>query len=246
MSAARGRAPGARALNGYTTCISLAGCILLLWSLREARTALPGLLLFVALGIAAELTTSEGIMPQIAFSLSSTVAYATAVGLGHLSAALVGAVGGLATTLIKAEADRREGRKRGASLARRAMFNVAALSLAPAAGGAVYVLLGGTVGGLLGVRDALPLVAGAACAELVNGVIVVGAVSLQTGQPAWRLWRQSVSWALPMNVLGLAVGGGGLAMGYRIAGVVGVAVFSLPLALTIYAFRLYVTQTKVQ
>jgi signal transduction histidine kinase len=49
-----------------------------------------------------------------------------------------------------------------------------------------------------------------------------------------------------MNILGMIVGGGGLALGYQIAGVLGLAVFFLPIALTIYACRLYIAQTKAQ
>jgi two-component sensor histidine kinase len=44
----------------------------------------------------------------------------------------------------------------------------------------------------------------------------------------------------------MLVGGGGLALGYQIAGILGLVVFFLPLALTIYAFQLYVRQAKSQ
>jgi signal transduction histidine kinase len=82
--------------------------------------------------------------------------------------------------------------------------------------------------------------------EVVNAGLVVGVISLQTGQPAFQIWRQNVSWATPMNLLSMVVGGGGLALGYQIAGILGLGVFFLPLVLTIYAFRLYVRQTKDQ
>jgi signal transduction histidine kinase len=82
--------------------------------------------------------------------------------------------------------------------------------------------------------------------ELVNAGLVVGVVSLQTRQPALKIWRHNVSWIAPMNVLSMVVGGGGLALGYEIAGILGVGVFFLPLAFTIYATRLYVGQTKGQ
>ena len=49
-----------------------------------------------------------------------------------------------------------------------------------------------------------------------------------------------------MNVLGMVLGGGGLALCYQIASILGVGVFFLPVALTIYAYRLYVRQTKAQ
>jgi hypothetical protein len=81
---------------------------------------------------------------------------------------------------------------------------------------------------------------------MINAGLIIGVVSLQTGRPALEIWRQNASWATPMAILSMVVGGGALARGYQIAGVLGVAVFFLPLILTFYAFRLYVSQTKAQ
>jgi signal transduction histidine kinase len=44
----------------------------------------------------------------------------------------------------------------------------------------------------------------------------------------------------------MVLGGGGMALGYQIAGILGAGVFFLPLVLTIYAYRLYTAQTKAQ
>jgi signal transduction histidine kinase len=82
--------------------------------------------------------------------------------------------------------------------------------------------------------------------EFLNSLLVVGAVALQIRRPVLQIWKQNVSWATPIGILGMIIGGGGLALGYQIAGVLGLAVFFLPSALTIYAFRLYVSQTKTQ
>ncbi len=90
----------------------------------------------------------------------------------------------------------------------------------------------------------MPLALAAIIVEFVNSGLVVGAVALQTGRSPWRVWRQNVSWAIPMTVLSIALGGGGLAFAYQIAGVLGLAIFFLPIALTTYAYRLYVRQTK--
>jgi signal transduction histidine kinase len=90
------------------------------------------------------------------------------------------------------------------------------------------------------------MVGAAVCAEFANAALVVGAVSLQTGKPALPIWRQNVSWATPMNIASMVVGGGGLALGYQLAGLLGAGVFFLPILLTIYAFNLYVRQTKTQ
>jgi signal transduction histidine kinase len=115
----------------------------------------------------------------------------------------------------------------------------------PVAGG-VYVLAGGTIGEVALLSNLLPMVLAAATYEFVNAGLIIGVVSLQTGQPALRIWRQNLSWSTPMAIVSMVVGGGAMAMGYQIAGVLGVAVFFLPLVLTFYAFRLYVSQTKAQ
>jgi signal transduction histidine kinase len=51
---------------------------------------------------------------------------------------------------------------------------------------------------------------------------------------------------MPLEILSMVVGGGGLAFGYEIAGFVGIVVFFLPNIMTFYAFRLYISQTKSQ
>jgi signal transduction histidine kinase len=107
-------------------------------------------------------------------------------------------------------------------------------------------LLNGRVGEVALWSNLLPMAFTAATIEFLNAALVVGAVSLQTGQPAFEIWKRNVSWAIPMNILGMIVGGGGLALGYQIANVLGLVVFFLPIALAIYAFRLYVAQTKAQ
>jgi hypothetical protein len=88
------------------------------------------------------------------------------------------------------------------------------------------------------------MVLAAVCVEFVNAGLVIGVVCLQTGKPPLEVWRQNVSWASPMNILTMVVGGGGMALAYQVAGLLGAAVFTLPVVLTIYAYRLYVKQVK--
>jgi signal transduction histidine kinase len=123
---------------------------------------------------------------------------------------------------------------------------MAALGSANAVGGLIFLACGGTVGNIVSLSDLLPALVAATCIEFANAAVVVGVVSLQTRQPAWAVWRQNVSWAVPINILTMAVGGGGLALGYQIAGIMGLSVFLLPIAMVIYAFGLYVRQTKGQ
>jgi signal transduction histidine kinase len=149
--------------------------------------------------------------------------------------------GGLALTLV---ATKRRTKPSRSTLWERTFFNMAAMGLAVPAAGGVYLLSGGRIGQVALVSNLLPTVLAAVTFEMVNAGIVVVVLSLRTGQPAFQIWRQNMSWASPMNILSMVVGGGGLAMGYQIAGVLGAAVFFLPLISTIYAYRLYVVQTK--
>ena len=233
-------------LQVYTACVSGLGVALLLWSLSQLPSFPHGVLLFMGLVVIAEWTTSEVFAPQMVFSMSSAVTFATLLLFGPLTAALVAMVGGLVITLMNDIADRRQGRPSGAPFLQRVLFNIAALGLAVAVAGEIYVLSGGRVGEVALLSNLLPMVLAATAAEIVNAVLIVGVVALQTGKSVLQIWRQNVSWAVPMNVLGMIVGGGGLALGYQIAGILGVGVFFLPIVLTIYAFRLYVAQTKTQ
>ncbi len=237
------RRPGPLVL--YTSCVSALGVALCLLALSEVRNSFPTILLFLGLVIIAEVTTSEVFLPQISFSTSSAVIFATMLVLGPLPAALVAMVGGLVTSVAANVVYRRQSRSL-APLLQRGLFNMAAYGLSAAAGGAVYVLLGGTVGEVRLLTNLVPMVLAAVTNETTNAALVVGAVAIQTSQRPFRIWKENASWAAPMNVLSMLIGGGGLALGYQIAGILGLIVFFLPLALTIYAFRLYVQRAKSQ
>jgi two-component sensor histidine kinase len=227
----------------YTSLVTALGLALLIWSLIRLPAALPEWFLFLGLIIIAELTSSEAIAPQMLFSVSSAVAVATLLLFGPLAAALAYMIGGMVITLA---ADRLKIRSSRAPLAQRILFNMAARGLSISAAGGIYLLLGGTVGEVALVANLLPLVVAALTNELANAALVIGAVSLQTGQPALEVFRHNVSWAVPIDILVMTVGGAGLAIGYQIAGLLAVAVFFMPLVLTIYSFRMYVARTRAQ
>jgi two-component sensor histidine kinase len=233
-------------LQVYTLAVSAIGLLLNAIALATMGGDVIHLWLFAVLVIIAESTTSEVIAPQMTFSMSTAVAFACIPLFGPLSASLIASIGGLTTTAVKTYADRRQGRRAAVPFAQRALFNMAAHGLSIAAAGWVYQVLGGDIDNVVLATNLMPLIAASITLELLNAAIVVIAVSLQIRQPAFTIWRQNVSWALPINILALVLGGGGLAMGYETTGPVGAAVFFLPVATTIYAFRLYAERTKEQ
>ncbi len=242
-----GRTPRVDPVLIYTLCVSGLGLALFLWSLGHISSFSPDFLLLFGLCVVAELTTSSSLMPQMLFSMSSAVTFATLFLFGPLPATLVAMAGGVAITLVADMANRRRDRPRdGSALLQRVLFNMAALGLSAAASGGVYVVSGGRVGEVALLSNLLPMVLAVASNEIVNAVLVIGVVSLQTGRPPFQIWRQSVSWVVPISILSMAIGGAGLALGHQLAGPLGLGVFFLPLALTIYASRSDVRQTKNQ
>ncbi|GAB4540141.1 MAG: hypothetical protein Kow0063_29640 [Anaerolineae bacterium] len=227
----------------YVAGISALGIVLLLWSLTSLTPSDASVLLFIALAIVAELTTSESFAPQLFFSMSSAVTFASLLLFGSLPTVLVAMTGGFVSTLVM---DRRRARSGRAPLVQRILFNMAAFGLPVLIAGVAYLWAGGTFGEVALLSNLLPMVLGAAANELVNAVLIIAIVSLQTGRSALKIWRENYSWAMPMSVLSMVVGGGALAVGYQIAGLLGVAAFFMPLVLTAYAFRLYVSQSKAQ
>jgi signal transduction histidine kinase len=234
-----GRTPRLEPFQIYVACVSGLGVALFFWSLTHVTSSAAAVLLFIGLVIVADLTTSENLAPQLTFSMDSAVTFATLFTLGPLAAILVATIGGMVSTLVMPRSGR-------SPLLQRAFFNMAGFGLPVPVAGGIYLLFGGRIGEVALLSNLLPMVLAAISFEVVNAGLVVGVVSLQTRQPALKIWRHNVSWIAPMNVLSMVVGGGGVALGYEIAGILGVGVFFLPLAFTIYATRLYVGQTKSQ
>lgn len=230
----------------YIGCISGLGAALLVWSLLHISSADPGIFLFIALTVLGEFTTGATIAPQLSFSIASSVTFAALLLYGPLPAVVPAMIGGFVSTAVRTHMDRRHGRPRGAPFWQRAPFNMAALGLPAAFAGVIYRLSGGTGGEVASFLNLFPAALAALCCEALNEAVIVVVVSLQTHKPLFQVWRQSVSWAVPISVLGMIVGGGGLALGYEIAGLLGAGVFFLPIMLTMYSFNLYVGQTKAQ
>ena len=234
-------------LHIYTGCISGAGMVLLIWSFSQSASHWPHLLLFIAFVTLAELTTSEVFTSQIAFSISSAIIFATLLLFGPFPAAVIAMVSGLAATLI-IDLSRKRLPQPGSAppFLQRVLFNMATLGLSIGVAGGIYLLSGGQIGHFDLLTNLIPIALSAVVAELLNALFVIGAVSLQIKQSPLQVWQQNISWAVPINILAMIIGGTSLAIGYQLAGFLGLLVFTLPIVLTIYAFRLYVRQTKAQ
>lgn len=228
----------------YTTCVSASGVLLLLAALDSPSAHAPDALMFVGLVVLAEFASSVLLAAQMVFSMSAAVTFAMLLLFGPLPAVVGSMAGSIAVTFVTCVKDLRAGRSRSTSLARQALFNMGALGVSVFVAGLVYLALRGITGETEVLSNMLPLALAAISSELLNGALVVHAVALHSSRRPMEVWRETVSWAVPTNILTMTLGGAGLALAYQTVGIVGVAVYSLPIALTVYAFRLYVVKTK--
>ena len=79
----------------------------------------------------------------------------------------------------------------------------------------------------------------------VNQWLLIGVLRLQHGPTfnIWEMWRTD-RWSAQIDILLMAVGGGLLAFAMQHYDWLGVIIFFLPIALSAYAFRLYIRQMQ--
>ena len=202
----------------------------------------PGaLVIFCALIAAAEWTSLTLVEGQIFVSISSAVSFAAALIFPPINAGLVGAIGGIASALIHARRKKHDRRRASEVL----IFNAGMYALVTIVGAFVFQSVhNGPLMDTVAFGDLPLVVVAAASDDLVNAAALVVMITLQTRQKPFSIWRENFAWAAPMNIATMAVGGGALAVGFNALGYTGLAVFFLPIFLSAYAFRAYITRTQ--
>lgn len=237
----------ARWVPFYTGAVALVGALVFAVALAEPPKDHVGLLIFLLFAVGAEMFSVELFRGTRGsrVSVSAIIATASILSFGPLAGALTHMVSGITAPLVSALTSRgQEGQKR-ASLFQRVAFNAGMLVVATAVAGWVYILTGGVIGKTASARNVLPLILSVGADQLANIAILIGVLTLQTGERPLQIWRKNFAWGMPITVIGGVVGGGALAMAYQMFGVFGVLVFLLPVAAIGYSFRLYIANTRV-
>jgi MFS family permease len=125
---------------------------------------------------------------------------------------------------------------------RKAAFNFGSFALSAFAAGELYRLIGGmTPPSAIGpTLVAVALSAGAYF--LVNTSLTAVAIAMSEGQNVVSVWRTNYSW-MPVNFGATAVQGAALALAYQALGLFGVFVFTVPLCVAWFSFRLYMAKS---
>ena len=216
----------------YATTVALVGAVCVAQAARSA--SLDGvdlLMLAILLGLAAVtqrmpvfLFRSSAISISFAAVIASYVLYGTGIAVAvALAQASVNAFTPKRKPLVKAA------------------FNAGSLATSAFVAGELYALLAPARGDIAATLIGVGL--SAAGYFLVNTSLTAGVIALSERQTFFGVWRTNYSW-MPVNFLATAAQGAALALASQALGVFGVLVFTLPLAVAWYSFRLYMSKSS--
>ena len=223
-----------RALEFYVSLVAALGLAALLWSLRTLRLD-PVDPLMLALLVALASATQR--MPVFLFRSSAiSVSFAAVIAAYVLYGTPVGVLVSLAQAAVNAVTPTRKP-------LRKAAFNLGSLASAAYLGGETYRLVGGQVPpGDIALT--LLAVAVSGCSYfLANTALTAGAIALSERRAFFEVWRANYSW-MPLNFLATTAQGAALALASQALGVFGLIVFTLPLAVAWYSFKLYMAKSS--
>jgi len=125
---------------------------------------------------------------------------------------------------------------------RKAAFNFGSFALSAFAAGELYRLAGGVTPPTAIGPTLLAVALSAGAYFLVNTSLTAVAIASSEGQNVVSVWRTNYSW-MPVNFGATAVQGAALALAYQALGLFGVFVFTVPLCVAWFSFRLYMTKS---
>jgi signal transduction histidine kinase len=199
-------------------------------------------LLILALAAFSELTTTIVSTPErgIGFEVGTAVSMALIPLFGPGAAAVSAAVCTLVVWFIKI-GNRTAWRGNWEPLA----FNAGMHSIAIYAAGLVFIYFQTLLGTDTLYGQMVPWIVAAVLYDQLNFAMLTTIICLKQGPRVnpLAMWQENL-WAAPINIMILAVGGGTLALAVEQFGVVGIIIFFMPIVLSAYAFRLYVSQMQ--
>ena len=122
-------------------------------------------------------------------------------------------------------------------------FNTGNLAASAYAAGTVYMLAGGVTRPTDIVGTLVAVAVSGAVYFIVNTFLAAAVIAISERQSVVTIWRTNYSW-MPVNFLATAAQGAALAMASQALGVFGVAVFTLPLGVAWYSFKLYMAKSS--
>lgn len=231
-----------KAQDLYLWIISLIGTGLVVWGVIN----LPAyeepliLLLLMILGASAQATSTAMAQGGTRLEVGAAVSVAAISLYGPFAGVMVAASIAITNTIISLY-----GRKTPFTQSiLRIGFNVGIATISIFVAGLIFdgilYILGGGIVGLI-----IAWVMVALANDQINLWLLIVILHLQRGIKPMDVWLDH-KWAIPINLLVMAVGGSSLAYATRELGYLGVITFSLPIFLSSYSFRVFVNSVKMQ
>jgi signal transduction histidine kinase len=196
----------------------------------------------IALGVAAQLVSTQA-SSAISFEVGSAVSIAAAPIFGPLGAAFIAISSQVGWWFIRNYPTPPGWRKSAEQIG----FNGGMHGLSMFLAGVTYLTVFDGLSALLPpiVAYLLSWLVAAVVGDQINFWVLAVMIYLQHDVRPTEMWWEN-RWAMPINVLVMAGGGGALAFAIQELGLAGMIVFFLPVLLSAYSFRMYVNSTKQQ
>lgn len=235
----------ARWVPYYTGTVSLIGLGISLAAFINYDGKWGALALFVGVAFAAQVSTVRLFAKShIHISMGYVIAIAAMITFGPWGGVLTQLAAGTASEIMLSFRQPQPAKTQRASFLQRWAFNISMGAISLACGALVFLSAGGVNGSLIHWNMLLPLSMAVIIDNIVNMVLLMVVIRLQTGRKVSQVWLEDWRWAMPIFILSGVIGGGGLTYAYTVAGAIGISIFMLPVVATGYAFHLYVSNTR--
>jgi signal transduction histidine kinase len=174
-------------------------------------------------------------------SVDTAISLATISLYGYNAAVLVAAASAFGVWLLTLRVDKPDWKH----AVERLGVNICMHSTAMFLAGVTFEWLARGLAGSPTLEATIPWFISALIADQTNLWLLIGIIYLAHGVKPLETWRENL-WAIPINVLVMAVGGGLLAFSVRTFDTLGIVGFFLPIALSAYAYRYIVWNAKKQ
>lgn len=227
----------------YSSFLSLIGTILVIVGLFQVPTYERPLTFFLLLllAVVTQSTMTYLVGGMTSVSVTSAITLAIVPLYGPVAAAMAAAAAEVSLWIISIRVDNPNWKQ----AAERLGVNIGMHSLSTFIAGLAFMWMANWLGPNTILGETIPWVVGAMLDDQVNLWLLTVIIYLVHGVKPLDTWMEN-RWAIPINVLVMAVGGGLLAFSVRAFGLLGIAVLFLPLVLSAYSFRLTVNNTKKQ
>lgn len=227
----------------YSGFLTLSAILIALWGLLLFPTVdnQLTLILILLIAIAAQSTVTYMVGGHLSISVSGGMTFATVGLYGPIIGGAVASIAEIGLWAVKMRSGQRMWKVELERLGANAGMQAISILLA----GIAYTITRDALGSDSLAGQVLPWIVGAIVGDQVNFWLLAVIIYLVHNIKPLEMWRDN-RWAIPMNVSVLVIGGGLVFTAVTLFGLIGLAIFVLPIILSAYSFRVTVNNARKQ